>query len=790
MKLSLAWLREFVEVKESPEEVAKVFTSLGFEVERIETYGEKLQELVVAKIISIRPHPQADKLRLATVTDGQKEYEVVCGAPNIEVGQRVPLVLSGQTLPSGDTIEKATIRGVESNGMLCSPAELGLSDDHSGILIIDPAVKPGTSLAEALGLPDHVLDLTVSPNRPDALSMLGLAREFAAKTNRRLRQLEPVKAKESSPNTSQLIHVKVADRKACPAYTARLVTDVRIGPSPFWVQKKLSASGVRPINSIVDITNLVMLETGQPMHAFDADRIQSLHDRITLEVRSAKDGEKLQLLDGKTVTLKPTVTVIADGQQVLAIAGVMGGQASQVTAETKRVIFESALFTPAAVRIGRQLIQTRTESSMRFERGLSLGQTIQAVDRAAGYAEEFSGGRVSRGSVQVLAVRANRQHKVKVEPLQIQKLLGVKLSHGEMKQLLRRLGFIIQPGRQQSVFHVLVPEWRHDIEHQADLAEEIGRLRGYDSIVGQPLIGQLNAAAVDPSLIVSRLARQLALSAGFSELYTYSFYGENAVRVSGRSAEQHYRVANPLDAEQAFLRASLIPGLLFKLRKNQALGAELRLFEIGHIFRSGEAIEEPTTLGAVVMSHAEPQTLFSELKGVAEALIQQLLGRQAIEVVSDTPSRFRLRCHSTDIGFLRLITQTEAQELKLSGTVAAMELQLSVLTGLPSRRQTFQAIQQFPAVTRDISLDVSEELSYAELEKIILAHATDSMQLSISPLGEVYRSDELRDVHKKNLVIRIRCQSPERTLTTGEVDELVGRVIRELKKSAGADIKE
>ncbi|MFA6197708.1 MAG: phenylalanine--tRNA ligase subunit beta [Patescibacteria group bacterium] len=785
MRLSRQWLNEITPVKQTDTEVAAVFTRLGFECEHIESIGIGLDRIVTARILSVKPHPNADKLQLATVTDGTKQLEVVCGARNIAVGQVVPLAREGAVLPIGQKIEKANIRGVESRGMLCSGKELGLNDDHSGIWQIDQLIKPGTPLSLVLGLPDTVFDLNVAPNRPDCLSVVGLAQEYAAHTGLKL-QLPLDRLKQSSTPTVKSITAKMVAQSACSHYALRYIADVKVATSPWWLQKRLIAGGIRPINSVVDAANYIMLLTGQPLHAFDADKVSPLKGKKTISVRIAKPNESIELLDGTKKTLTSAVTVIADSNRALAVAGVMGGADCAVTEQTRNVIIESAVFNPKAIRRSSQLLNIRTESSSRFEKGVDSMGTDTALDAVAALINAIGGGTVQRGII--YGAKAKPVKKVlRYQADEVSSLLGINITAANQIKILKSLGcWVTKSGRQ---LIVTTPSWRIDLAHMADLADEIGRHTGYNNIKPAYLTGTIKPVADHSKIAISRPIKARLARMGWDEMYNYTFYSADLAEYSGSSLNKHYALSNPLNPEQQYLRTSLVPRLLENIRHNSGRNESMKVFEIGTTFQpDGVKPKEVFKVsGAITTKSGNGEALLLEAKGIIEAL----LGRSAILAQTQSGQYATNDCD----GQIRVWNEDSLKKLKISQNVISFEINLTDLSQLNSR-WSYGKYSVFPSIKRDFSLIIPELVSFgaivADIESINQSTITKAeprgLILAVERVGEIYR-DERIGSGKKNLTLRCLFQAEQRTLTGSEVEILCRQITDRLNTKLGVTLR-
>ena len=629
MRVSLEWLREYVDVTGSPEDLARRLTMAGLEVEALHRLGEGIHGVVVAEVLDVRQHPHADRLSVCRVHDGQEVLEIVCGAPNVRPGMKAPLARVGAKLPDGRVIRKAKIRGVESRGMLCSEQELNLAQTSDGIYALPDDLPVGVDLRQALALEDWILEIGVTPNRPDCLSLVGVAREVAAITGAGWR-LPPVAPQEAQEPVSQWASVEIREPELCWRYAARVLLDVRVAPSPRWLARRLEAAGLRPINNVVDVTNYVLLELGHPLHAFDCDRLAGRR----IVVQRAKGGERFTTLDGVARTLPEDALLICDARGPVAVAGVMGGQDSGVTEATRTVLLESAYFLPASVRRTSKRLGLTTEASYRFERGTDPQGLILALDRAARLIAELSGARVARGRLDVYP-RPWTPRRIRLRPARVRRVLGIPLSAQEIRERLQRLGLTVTQGGEESL-EVAIPSHRVDLDQEADLIEEVARLGGYDQIPTPLPSGSLMSEALEPPAPWPAVRRAL-LGQGWNEVISYSFMdlGDlDRLRIpQDHPLRRTVVLRNPLSTEQAHLRTTLLPGLLRALRWNQHRGVTRgKLFEWGRIFlpQPGEKLpREPMRIGGVWWGTREPQGWhrpaaeadFFDVKGAVEGLL-------------------------------------------------------------------------------------------------------------------------------------------------------------------------
>ncbi|MCK4525390.1 MAG: phenylalanine--tRNA ligase subunit beta, partial [Candidatus Andersenbacteria bacterium] len=617
MKISYNWLKEFVEINISPEKLAEVLTMHSFEVENIIYQGEGLDGVVVGEILEVKKHPDADKLNLVKVNIGKdKILEVVCGAPNVEVGQKVAVALVGAELPGGFKIEKRKVRGVESSGMICAEDELGLGEDHEGIMVLDNNLKIGTPIKKALNLNDAIFEIDILPNRAhDCLCHLGVAREIAAILGLSIKY-QVLSIKQNLKDS--FLNIKIEDEKLCRRYSAIVVRNIEIKDSPAWLKNKLESCGVRPINNIVDITNYVMLAFGQPMHAFDADKLNG-----KIVIRSAKKGEKILALDDEIYKLNKDELVIADEKNPIAIAGVMGGKDTAVDENTKNIIFESANFDCTNIRRTAKQLKLSSESSYRFEREIDPEITMPALNKAVEMAKDLAGGKIEEDIADIYPSPV-QQKELEFKFERIKNLLGVEVVKKEVTRILKSLDFEVAVNNE--IIKVKVPTYRIDIERANDIIEEIGRIYGYENIPEVAPEVEMRSVAGDKILSLEKDLRIISEGLGFCEIYNYSFVSEKDINNLGLKIEDHLELQNPLSEEHKFLRISVLPYLLKNVEKNLKYKDSFMLFEMGRIYlkSNNKLPNEKRIFAGIMVDKNIKNSLFYGLKGQVEILLSKL----------------------------------------------------------------------------------------------------------------------------------------------------------------------
>jgi phenylalanyl-tRNA synthetase beta chain len=818
MRVPISWLQDYVEFADSPQGLAAKLTFSGLEVEGIETIGCAAPGVVVGEILAIERHPNADKLTLCTVNHGTGQLVVVCGAPNVRIGLKAPFAPSGVTLPNGLTLKKAKIRGVFSEGMLCAPDELGLSKEHAGLLELDARWAPGTPIAEVLGAPETVLELEVTPNRPDCLSLIGIAREVAALYGTQLRKPELTLAEAGRP-VADLTRVAVEDAAGCPRYTARILTGVKIGPSPAWMQKRLELAGIRAINNVVDITNYVMLECGHPLHAFD----QALLAEGRIVVRRAQAGEKMKTLDGLERELTPATLVIADAAQPVALAGVMGGGNSEIRATTATVLLESATFKPADIRATARRLGISTESSYRFERGVDAATVEWASRRAAMLMQEFAGATCAPGVLDIAAPAA-APRKLRCRFDYVRTRTGVAISDEKITAIFQGLEMSVQ-ALEAGVCEVTVPSFRGDLEREIDLVEEVARINGLDQIPA-PSPRAIVVAGVDdrPAQAVAACRRAL-VGLGLRETMNYSFLSEKLLNLfDPAAAPRRVVIPNPVSADQAILRDSLVPQMVETLGRNHARQiAEAALFEIGRVFwkegSAGGAEPGATTAGTrppaldtfreedrLVIGLLGPvgrtgldkhlpvksEEIFLWLKGLWEALAAALNLKKAGCRAAERPwaepgSTVGLFVAGVEVGALGLVQHTAAREWRLTAPVAVLEAQLAPLLAQVFAVPRAAAIAPFPAVRRDMALVAPDALKHEEVVRVVRRAAPP--ELENVELFDIFHGGSL-GAGRKSMAYACTYRAGDRTLTDEDANRYHAGVKEAVKRELNVDIRE
>jgi phenylalanyl-tRNA synthetase beta chain len=794
MKISLEWLKDYVEVALSPADLANLLTHSGLETEGLTECKPPFQGVVVARLDSFRPLPQSDHLSLCSVHDGNREYSVVCGAPNLRAGERVALAIEGAILPGGAKIGRTQFQGVLSEGMLCSEKELCLSEEGSGIMFLDPEAPLGLPLDRVLPLEDWILDINITPNRSDCLCILGIAREVAALTGKPLRF--PVgKETGKGPAADRLTSVVLERTDLCPRYVVKLILGIRIGPSPFWMRRRLEACGVRAISNIVDVTNYVMLEMGQPLHAFDFNRLEE--KRIV--VRTAAPGFTFTTLDGTGRRMPKDALMICDGKKPVALAGIMGGLNSEVEEDTTDILLESAYFDPMGIRRTSKQLGLTTEASIRFERGIDPNGSLRAAERAADLMAALAGGTVSTGAVDA--------YPRKIEPLQIplrvsrvNQILGTSLSAKEVRTQLTHLHLEVRESGADS-FRVTAPTYRVDLTREIDLIEEVARLHGFHRIPVTLPSGRVSPQKKTAMQIGMKRARSLLTGFGFWEVITYSFISPQVlldlqISPSDRKG-RGLPLQNPLSEDQGIMRTTLVPGLLHTVRSNlHRQNLDLKLFEMGRVFfprRSEEQPEEVEFLGGVLSGlreeeswgKARAQCDFFDLKGVLEGLFEGM-GLSGVQFLRDPRIPFlhpgkacRIHLGDEDIGIMGEVNPGMSELFDLKEKVFLFELNFQKIVARMTERRTFTPLPRYPAVNRDLAVVVDEPVAAGDILQA-LWKASEGWIKEIR-LFDLYRGNPVPP-GKKSLAFRLIYQKEDRTLTDREVNDFHQTLIQVLSR--------
>lgn len=751
MKILKSWLKDFVAADISDEKLVEILTLAGLDVEEIVSGVDG--NIIVGEIKSIKSHPDADKLRVAVVGSGKEDLQIVCGAPNIAVGQRVPLALPGSYV-SNVEIKSAKIRGIESQGMMCSQNELGLGDDHAGIYILPAEYEVGKRLADYLS-EDSIINLDVTANRGDCLSHLGIAREIAAAMNLSVKK-EPVALKKTLPDhASTKISLEIKKSELCPQYLARVIGGLKIGPSPKWLKDRLIACGAKPINNVVDVTNYILLDLGHPLHAFDWKKIK----KSKIIVRAAKRNEDIITLDGEVRNLNPQMLVIADNSRPIAIAGVMGGKNSEVDEATETVVLEAAEFDRKNIRETSKALGLSTEASYRFERGIDSGVIEYAINKAANLIVSVAGGRIMQGIVQ--EGEKPTHIEVPIEYEKICQLLGQDIELEEINHILRHLGLTISDGI------ATVPTWRHDISIWQDLAEEVGRIVGYDKIKPQPL-PKIKAAA-KTVYYFSEVLKDILTQSGYTETMNYPFLSEDDVKAAKLDSKNLLEIANPIQPENKYLRNSLVPGMLKNIAKNPSFDPIL-IFEVGHVFTKGKEYSNlgVATAGKSLATHDE---VVAKIAYELEATKTEI---KTLEFNRDELSRYKIKKPAVIVS-----------EINLSKFVAEKKIDQDIKLKIAGEKIIYRGVSKYPSVTRDLAFIVGHKVDAATVAGAIyeLSELINRVELFDEFASEKFGAG------KKNIAFHLYLQSKDKTLNDAEAESIIRTIVKAIERKFSAKLR-
>ena len=792
MIFSESWLREFVDPGMSTAELVETLTMAGLEVDSVTSAASQFSGVVVGRVVSVEQHPDADKLSVCRVTDGGDDYQVVCGAPNVRAGLLVPFAKVGAVLEGGDKpfkIKAAKLRGVESNGMLCSAEELGLAETSDGLLELPQTLTIGDDIRVALALDDQLIELDLTPNRGDCLGMIGLAREVGVLAR------APVYGLEFPPveiTSQRSIAVATAAPDACPTYLGRVIENINIkAPSPFWLQERLRRSGLRSIDPVVDVTNLMLLELGHPMHAFDADKLQG-----TVTARFAGEGEKLTLLDDREVVLNSETLLIADEAQALAMAGIMGGLSSSVTADTTSIFLECAFFSPLAIAGKARSYGMHTDASHRYERGVDYALQARALERATALLLEIVGG--SAGPVSTATGNLPASRQVRLTFSNVKRLLGVEIPEAECLDILSRLGFVKAASDPEGC-EFTVPSFRFDVSIEADLIEEIARVFGYNKLPETPGIGAQRLPRLAERIRPVSVLKRCLVAEGYQEAINYSFIDPDLAKIVCPES-QVVSLQNPLSAEMSVMRPSILPGLLSTLGYNLNRQRErVRLFEEGLVFeRRDGAITQTRKIAGLVYGSQNPvawnqpkQTVdFYDIKGAVESLLNLGLGAAAYEFVKGEHSALHpgqcaeVRFKGEPIGFVGALHPRLQRHFGFASTAYLFELETAAL--VEGRLPSASALSRYPEVSRDLAVVVSAETAAGDLASCIRVNAGGD--LTGLTTFDVYEGPGVGE-GRKSIAFGLTWQHPSRTLSDEEISAIIAKCIRALESEFNAELR-
>ena len=788
MKASISWLKSLCPTDLSVDEIVSRLTMAGLEVDGVEAAAKPFTHVVVGEVLSVSQHPDADKLNVCEVTDGEATYQVVCGAPNVRAGLKVPFARVGAVIGDDFKIKQAKLRGVESNGMLCGADELGLSDERDGLMELPDFFVTGSDFAELLSLPDQVVEVDLTPNRGDCLSITGLARELGVLSQA---QVSFVDCDPVDPESDETHDVYLSAPEGCPCYVGRVIENVDISrPTPVWMVERLRRSGVRSIDAIVDITNYVMLELGQPMHAFDRDQLVG-----AIDVRMANDGEQLVLLDGKTLTLTNDVLVIADQEKPLALAGIMGGEHSGISEKTTSVFLESAYFNPITIAGKARRYGLHTDASARFERGVDWQLAEHACQRATALLIEICGGTPGPVMITDNEQALPKMRIVELSNARIEQQLKINLSTEAIQQMLEALGFgveVVDGG-----FRCVAPSWRFDVSIEQDLIEEIARIYGYNNLPTSLPAQALTMASVPETDTPLMRLKHYLVDQDIQEAITYSFVDPETQAVLGDGIAG-VRLANPIASNLAEMRRSLLPGLVEAVRHNvNRQASRVRLFETGQCFVSqGDELDQSERVGIAIYGQSDPLHFsgdravdFFDLKGVVEGLCMINGGAELNWEPSQHPALAPGQTASVSLdgkvlGVVGRLHPKLARELDLPKPLFLADLALSPL--LCGQVTAFKAISRYPRVLRDLAIVVDDGVAWQQIVDAITGLADARIQ-SVE-LFDVYRGTGVPE-GRQSLALSLSLQDPEKTLDDTAIQELVDQVVQVLHEQTGAELR-
>ncbi|NMB83651.1 MAG: phenylalanine--tRNA ligase subunit beta [Ignavibacteria bacterium] len=797
MKISLNWLKDYVDLTGiSVEEIVEKISIAGLEVEEVIDQSASYKNMVVGFVKEAKKHPNADKLSVCIVNDGTSDYNVVCGAPNVATGQKIAFAKVGAVIPSnGLKLEKVKIRGEVSMGMICSEMELGISDNHEGILVLNDELKVGIPLADALGMNDVVIDVSVTPNRADALSHIGFARDIAAIFKRKFSYPE-ISFSETGKKSEDVAEVEIVDSKNCPRYVGKIVEGVTIKESPDWLKRRLKSIGLRPINNVVDVTNYVLYEVGQPLHAFDLDNLAERK----IVVQCASEGEKFTTLDSKERALTTTDLMICDANKKVAIAGVMGGENSEVTSSTKNILIESAFFNPSSVRKTAKRLGLSTDASFRFERGTDYNIVVWAARRAAQLIEQLAGGEILSGEIdaypQIIPVKST---SVRFD--RITKILGYSITVEEVKSILTSLGFVIKSSDKHEL-KVEIPSYRHDVEREIDIIEEVARVYGYEKIPDINSISVTLEPKIDQASFNDKV-RNTFTSMGFFEIITNSLLNEEIAEKFGKPI----KMLNPQSSEMSHLRPSLLPGMLQSISNNLKVSEKnLKFFEIGKTFekknegdiQSFDDFSETDCL-IIGISGNSIQTEwfdkdkpydFYDLKGIVESFVSKLYADIEYNLNECENSNYNL-CFTmsllkNEIGIGGKVNGDLLKLFDINQDVYSFIINLDKLREIRSSEKVFTDLLKFPKVYRDVAFILDKTIKSDKVIEII--KQAGSNLLHQIKLFDIFQSDSLGE-GKKSLAFQLEFYNKERTLTESEIEKDFRNIIKAVEKNFNAQLR-
>lgn len=830
MKFSYNWLKEYVSIKETPAQLADVLTMHSFEAEGIEKMDKGLENIVVGKIIEAKKHPNADRLMVITVNVGKEVLQIVCGDTKVTAGQKVAVALVGAELVNGMKIEEREVRGVKSRGMICAEDELGLGVNHAGVLILPEETEIGMPFAKFLNLEDTLIDLNILPDRAhDALSYWGMSQEIAAVLGRKMNQGIYDDAKfnfteNNKDNIKKIIEADIQNEDLCRRFSARVVKNVLVGSSPVWIQDKLKRSGIRPINNLVDISNLAMLEVGHPLHIFDMDKIESVKARSDsalsvkkIIVRNAKKGEKILALDGKEYALNENNLVIADIKKPLDVAGIMGGEHASVSSKTKNILITAANFDPVSIRKTSKALGLASDASYRFERDIDRNLNVLVLNRAVELIQQISGGEVSKGMLDVYHKRT-RPAKIKLELSAVEKLLGIKISKENIIKILNNLGLKVKKGKKDSL-EIIAPTRRVDITGPIEVIREIGRIYGYHKIVPTRPKIELSLPEMNFNADYRNKIKNLLVANGFTEVYNYSFIGEKELSNIGTDNKHYLELANPLSSEHKYLRLSLIPSILNNISENSLTLADenIKIFELGKVYykkymgsnnclldgavQPGDAGAGEKFMLAGAVYDKNSKELFYRTKEAVELLLNFLGIKDAVyspitEQCEHMPvwhmgrTAF-LSVGENIIGIMGEVDQKTRENFKIEGRVGLFNLDFKKIVNIASEKKiAYNRFSKFPSVKLDLAVLTPKKIAWSQIKEIVF-QAGGGLVKNIE-LFDIYEGKNIITdnlIGKRSLAFHISLQSQEKTLKDEDVKTATDKIIDELKNKLGVSLR-
>jgi phenylalanyl-tRNA synthetase beta chain len=793
MIISYNWLKEYIDIDLTPQELADSLTEAGFEVEELYPVILPFSGVIVGKVEKVEKHPNADKLSVCSVSTGSEEFQVICGAPNVAEGQVVPFAGVGAVLPKDFKIRKAKIRGVESFGMICSKEELGIEESSEGIWAFEEEYETGANVYDLLSKDqDYILDLFITPNRPDCLCVIGIAREVAAITGNKLRLPEFYVEEETNQKIDSFISINIEDEIGCPRYAARVIRNIKIEPSPLWMRKKLETVGIRSINNIVDITNFVLMETGHPLHAFDLSQIKGPE----INVRASRKNETFITLDNKERQLPENTVLICDEERPVAIGGIMGGQNSEVSGATVDVLLEAAYFKPERISYSGKKLGLSSEASQRFERGADPNGVIQAINRAAALMAEIAGGKVVQGICDVYP-NPIKPEEIKFRPEKVNRLLGSNLSSDIIFEKLKGLQLVIKNEK------VVIPTFRVDLRKEVDLIEEVARLVNFSNLPSRDYTEVPYEINQPEQENINNFLRDKLLELGINEAATNSMLKAEEAEIFQQG--KNITILNPISDDMTTMRPSLLPGLLkavnYNINRNMA---DLRLFEIGRIFtnyKENQLPDQPYALSAVITGRRCPEAWnsdkesvdFYDIKGIMESFLSKIFLDNFKFILYDKTKYLMkgesaaVKINDEIVGVCGKIADDTIKAFGIENFVYAFELDVDKISNKINFDRKYDPIPKYPYVERDIALVLDNKISASEVIGYI--DQIGGSLLNHVDIFDVFHGGNI-PADKKSLAVRMRFQSTEHTLSDKEVDQKFNKIIKQTSKQFNASLRE